>query len=105
MVVSGPEHVRIGRNADVVYCHLEGHTDVQLGVRHRCSPGGNSGRIRVQDVRSTSQYDAVRGVPVSRLGHAGVAHFRLVTVRRPGDAGYWSRSSMRHHTVVRRRDS
>lgn len=102
MVVTGPEHVRIGRNVVVVYCHLEGHTDVQLSVRHRRGLGGASGRIRVQDIRSAGQYDAVRGVPVSRLGHAGVAHFCLVAVRRPDDAGYWGRSSVRRHTVVRR---
>lgn len=105
MVVIGPEHVRIGRNAVVVYCHLEGHTDVQLGVRHRGGPGGASGRIRVQDIRSAGQHDAVWGVPVSRLGHAGVAYFCLVAVRRPADAGHWGRSSVRYHTVVRWRDS
>jgi len=105
MVVIGPDYVRIGRVAVAVCGHRKGRADVQLGVWHRRGSGSATGRIRVQDVWSTGQYDVVRGVPVGRLGHAGVAHFRLGAVCWPDDAGHRGGSSVRHYSVVRRRDS
>jgi len=105
VVVTGPEHVGRRRVAVAVRGHRKGHADIQLCVRYRRGPGSASGRIRVQDIRPAGQHDAVRRVPVGRLGHAGVAHFRLDAVRRPDDAGHRGGSPVCRHTIVHRRDS
>lgn len=105
VVVTSPEHVRLRRVAVTVRGHRKGHADVQFCVRHRRGPRSASGRIRVQGVRPNGQHDVVRRVPVGRLGHAGVSHFRLDAVRRPDDPGNRGGSPVCYHTIVHRRDS
>lgn len=101
VVITRPIHVG-DRESVTVYGDQQGHANVQFSVRHWCGVGCVAGRLRVQPVRPTVQHDALRGLPVRRLGRIGDAHVRVDVVGWSDVAGCGRGCPMRHYTVVRR---